>query len=331
MDGLINHPTSSLPSLDLVCTTLGSPCGFKARLSSTMMPRGRRRSPQSRLQLPSRKQASDTTITTTTTTNFFLVPPSHNYNLRPMPHRNLATSTPVPTPTPTATFASLNATVTSMPRTPPRRPVPLLVTPTPQLLLSSAFTAARMSDQSSSSASASSMETDGESMDFDYRSNDDEEMDHVEFVSDMEVDDESMIDTLSDDDEEMDHVEFVSDMEVDDEAMIDTLSDDDEEMDHVEFVSDMEVDDEGMVDTLSDDDKEMDHVEFVSDMEVDDESMTDTAFQVGLNDVIVQMSLLTLSLSFSCIISNSQVRENFGSKLIESPCGRFLRRSMRRL
>ena len=304
MDGLINHPTSSLPSLDLVCTTLGSPCGFKARLSSTMMPRGRRRSPQSRLQLPSRKQASDTTITTTTTTNFFLVPPSHNYNLRPMPHRNLATSTPVPTPTPTATFASLNATVTSMPRTPPRRPVPLLVTPTPQLLLSSAFTAARMSDQSSSSASASSMETDGESMDFDYRSNDDEEMDHVEFVSDMQVDDESMIDTLSDDDEEMDHVEFVSDMEVDD---------------------------EGMVDTLSDDDKEMDHVEFMSDMEVDDESMTDTAFQVGLNDVIVQMSLLTLSLSFSCIISNSQVRENFGSKLIESPCGRFLRRSMRRL
>jgi hypothetical protein len=304
MDGLINHPTSSLPSLDLVCTTLGSPCGFKARLSSTMMPRGRRRSPQSRLQLPSRKQASDTTITTTTTTNFFLVPPSHNYNLRPMPHRNLATSTPVPTPTPTATFASLNATVTSMPRTPPRRPVPLLVTPTPQLLLSSAFTAARMSDQSSSSASASSMETDGESMDFDYR---------------------------SDDDEEMDHVEFVSDMEVDDEAMIDTLSDDDEEMDHVEFLSDMEVDDEGMVDTLSDDDKEMDHVELMSDMEVDDESMTDTAFQVGLNDVIVQMSLLTLSLSFSCIISNSQVRENFGSKLIESPCGRFLRRSMRRL
>ena len=304
MDGLINHPTSSLPSLDLVCTTLGSPCGFKARLSSTMMPRGRRRSPQSRLQLPSRKQASDTTITTTTTTNFFLVPPSHNYNLRPMPHRNLATSTPVPTPTPTATFASLNATVTSMPRTPPRRPVPLLVTPTPQLLLSSAFTAARMSDQSSSSASASSMETDGESMDFDYRSNDDEEMDHVEFVPDMQVDDESMIDTLSDDDEEMDHVEFLSDMEVDD---------------------------EGMVDTLSDDDKEMDHVEFMSDMEVDDESMTDTAFQVGLNDVIVQMSLLTLSLSFSCIISNSQVRENFGSKLIESPCGRFLRRSMRRL
>ena len=56
------------------------------------------------------------------------------------------------------------------------------------------------------------METDGESMDFDYRSNDDEEMDHVEFVSDMQVDDESMIDTLSDDDEEMDHVEFMSAM-----------------------------------------------------------------------------------------------------------------------
>ena len=67
-------------------------------------------------------------------------------------------------------------------------------------------------------------------------------------------------------------------------------------------------------------------------MGVDDEEMTDIfmphVFQVSLNDVMVQMSLLTLS--FSCIISNSQVWANYGSTFITSPCGRFVRRSMRR-
>ena len=84
-----------------------------------------------------------------------------------------------------------------------------------------------------------------------------------------------------------------------------------------------------------DDDEEMEGVGFVSGMDVDDEAMPNAsmlnAFHVSLNDVTVQMSLLTLSLSFSRIISNSQVRAKYGSKLIESPCGRFLRRSMRRL
>jgi K+/H+ antiporter YhaU regulatory subunit KhtT len=139
-----------------------------------------------------------------------------------------------------------------MPTTPPI-PVPVLVPPTPQLWLSPAFTVLRhttsvpidMSDQSSSSAS--SMDTDGECMNFEYLS-DDEEMEEVEFVSDMDVDDKEMPD----------------------------------------------------------------------------------AFQASLNDVIVQMSLLTLSLSFSRIISDSQVRASYGSTFIASPCGRFLRKSMRR-
>ena len=153
MDGIINQPLTSLPSLDLVCTTLGSPCGFKARLP-----------------LPT---------TTTTTANLFLAPPTHNYNLRPRPHRNLATSAPLPTPT---ASESTTSTSTYMPCTPPRH---VLVPPTPQLWLTPAFTLRRdtttvtmASVSSQSSGSASSMDTDGECMDFEYLS-DDEEMEDV--------------------------------------------------------------------------------------------------------------------------------------------------------
>ena len=54
--------------------------------------------------------------------------------------------------------------------------------------------------------------------------------------------------------------------------------------------------------------------------DVDDEEMPD-AFHASLDDLIVQMSLLTLSLSLSLIISNSQARANYGSTFIASPCG----------
>jgi hypothetical protein len=57
------------------------------------------------------------------------------------------------------------------------------------------------------------------------------------------------------------------------------------------------------------DNEEMEEMEFMSNMDVDDEEMTTTfmpdVFHASLNDVIVQMLLLTLSLSFFRIILDS--------------------------
>jgi hypothetical protein len=188
------------------------------------------------------------------------------------------------------------------------------------------------------------MDSDGECMDFENLSDDDdEEMEGVEFVSGMDVDDEEMPNAS------MSNAAVTSMPRTTPRPVPPTpqswfspavtamrMSDQSSGSDSAS-ASSMDSDGECMdFENLSDDDdEEMEGVEFVSGMDVDDEKMSDAsmpnAFHVSLNDVIVQMSLLTLSLSFSRIISNSQVRANFGSKFIESPCGRFLRRSMRRL